>query len=151
MSRLARIDGFADAKVIAETTQRICQRIEPAQEISWPNKRRAKEAEGRWRYPTLRIAKEADGRWRYPSLRIAKEVDGRWRYPSLRIAKEANGTWRRPDLSKVKGLDELLDWACKNIGQPTCDARADIFTTSGEERDAAAIEWAWRAYQSIKR
>lgn len=148
IERLARIGGLSPDRVavIGDTRQRICGSSEVAETIRWTDGSTAKRNR-RWQFPRSSVtAKNPEGRLQYPQVVTARSEKGRWAYPNVVTAMDPVRNRRQlPSGADTTEVD-LQDWACRRLTKEDCDAgRADIAKTTGDERELALIEFAWKA------
>ena len=148
IERVARIGGLSadKVKVMAQTRQEICGSSEVAETIQWKDGSTAKR-KGRWQFPGSSVtAKDPDGRLQYPKVVTARSKEGRWAYPNVVVAMDPARNVRQLPSGADTNEDRLQKWACGRLVKKDCDAgRADVARTTGDEKELALIEFAWKA------
>jgi hypothetical protein len=144
MASLSRIAAVPEVTAVVEA-QAVATCAAGGTVKTWPNHATAKRLNGSWDYPNRATAKRANGSWDYPTRKSAKHANGSWSYPDGKTARRGEDRWIRPD-ARSATLPELVSWACGVLGAEECSRLTTVIEkASGDERDAAIVELAWRA------
>jgi len=147
MAQLARLEaGQSDLARATLAQQQVACNVTANRfdrQLRYPNGQTVRFGSS-WYYPNGQSAQFGSS-WNYPSGAPAKFGD-RWNYPNGAIARFGS-SWRAPSGQQVSE-QQLLTWACSFVPASECNQRLlEIRSRSGDGRDVAILELAWRADQ----
>ncbi|NJL03110.1 MAG: hypothetical protein HC910_22015 [Spirulinaceae cyanobacterium SM2_1_0] len=148
IAQLARIEQGTSAltRAVVGQQQVACNLGENSRldrRLSYPNGQAVRFGDN-WQYPNGQQA-FFGATWNYPSGTRAR-FGSSWQYPNGSTARFGSN-WRYPD-GTLTSEQQLLTWACAIVPADECNQRlSEIRTRSGDTRDLAILELAWRAYQ----